>query len=274
MRFLFPSDYFNPKKVDEAYLEQVDCLRNVGFEASVISLEVLASGSAKIFPIPEPGETLVYRGWMLTPNDYCSLVNAVRNAGADVLTSQDEYLATHYLPNWYPLIRDLTPETRFFLIEDDLERELRGLGWSRFFIKDYVKSLKTSVGAIIDEPSAIKTVVAEMQKFRGNIEGGLCVRQVEDFVAETERRYFVAYSKPFAASPNEEVPEIVEECAKRINSQFFSVDVVERTDGCKRVVEIGDGQVSDLVGWTAERFATVWASHSIVQLSPVERRQF
>jgi hypothetical protein len=262
MRFLFPSDYFNPKQVDEAYSEQVGCLQNVGFEASVISLEALASGSAKISPIPQPGETLIYRGWMLAPDDYSRLVDVVRNAGADVLTSHDEYLLTHYLPNWYPLIRDFTPETRFFSAEDDLEHELSRLGWSRFFIKDYVKSLKTSVGSIIDEPSAIREVVAEMQKFRGNIEGGLCVRQVEDFVAETERRYFVMYSKPFAASANQEVPEIVEECAKRINSQFFSVDVVEHADGCKRVVEIGDGQVSDLVGWTAERFATVWAEYS------------
>ncbi|NES95163.1 MAG: ATP-grasp domain-containing protein [Desertifilum sp. SIO1I2] len=261
MRFLFPSDYFNPKQVDEAYSEQVGCLQNVGFEASTISLEALALRSAKIFPVPKPGETLIYRGWMLAPNDYSRLVEAVRNTDADVLTSDDEYLATHYLPNWYPLIRDLTPETHFFSIEDDLERQLGELGWNRFFIKDYVKSLKTSVGSMIDEPSAIRTVVAEMQKFRGNIEGGICVRQVEDFVAETERRYFVVYGRAFAASTSEDVPEIVEECAKRINSQFFSVDVVERTDGCERVVEVGDGQVSDLVGWTAERFATVWAEY-------------
>lgn len=98
-----------------------------------------------------------------------------------------------------------------------------------------------------------------MQKFRGFIEGGLCVRKVEDFISDTERRYFVLHGKPFAPLENEEIPAIVEECAKRINSKFFSVDVVERRDGCKRVVEIGDGQVSDLVGWTSERFATLWA---------------
>jgi ATP-grasp domain, R2K clade family 3 len=54
------------------------------------------------------------------------------------------------------------------------------------------------------------------------------------------------------------LPQIVFECAKRIESQFFSVDVVERSDGTKRIVEIGDGQVSDIVGWTAERFAQIW----------------
>lgn len=259
MRFLFPSDYFNAKKVDEAFSEQVDCLRNIGFETSVISLEALASGSAKIFPQPDSASKLIYRGWMLTPDDYSLLVNVVVNSGAEVLISRDEYLATHYLPNWYPLIPDLTPETRFFSIDDNLEDELSQIGWSSFFIKDYVKSLKTSIGSMIDEPSAIRTVVAEMQKFRGCIEGGICVRKVENFIPDTERRYFVLDGKPFAPLENDEIPEIVEDCAKRINSKFFSVDVVERSDGCKRVVEIGDGQVSDLVGWTSERFATLWA---------------
>lgn len=262
LRFVFPSDYFNPKKVDEAYGEQANCLRDIGFEISVISLETLASGESRIFPMPEPQSKVVYRGWMLTSGEYWLLVNNVRSAGSEVLISCDEYLATHYLSNWYPLVQDLTPETRFFALYDNLESALSGLGWSKFFIKDYVKSLKTSVGAVISEPTEIRTVVEEMQKFRGSIEGGLCVRQVEDFNFETEKRYFVLCGKSYAASQNEKIPEIVGECAKRINSKFFSVDVIERADGCKRVVEIGDGQVSDLVGWTAERFAVLWVENS------------
>ena len=39
---------------------------------------------------------------------------------------------------------------------------------------------------------------------------------------------------------------------------FFSVDVATRADGILRVVEIGDGQVSDLVGWESARFAELW----------------
>ncbi|WP_317106400.1 hypothetical protein [Chroococcidiopsis sp. SAG 2025] len=37
-------------------------------------------------------------------------------------------------------------------------------------------------GSIIEKPSDIKIVVDEMQKFRGTIEGGVCVRRVEDFI--------------------------------------------------------------------------------------------
>lgn len=263
LRFIFPSDYFNPKKVDETYREQAHCLREKEFEISLISLETLASGKARIFPMPEPQSKVVYRGWMLTPGEYLLLANSVTNVGSEVLISHDEYLLAHYLYNWYPLIHDLTPETQFFPVDDNLEGNLSRLGWSKFFIKDYVKSLKTSVGAVISEPTEIRTVVEEMQKFRGSVEGGLCVRRVEDFIFETEKRYFVLYGKSYAASPNEEIPEIVGECAKRINSKFFSVDVIERADGKMRVVEIGDGQVSDLANeWTKERFAVLWVENS------------
>ena len=41
-------------------------------------------------------------------------------------------------------------------------------------------------------------------------------------------------------------------------SRFFSVDVAKRDDGVLRVVEVGDGQVSDLVGWSVERFVEMW----------------
>ncbi len=259
MRFLFPSDYFKPQRVDSAYTEQCDRLQARGFSTSVISLENLSLGAAKIYPQPDPGEQLIYRGWMLSPDDYSLLVNAVRTTGADLWIDRDEYLSTHYLPNWYPFLQDLTPETHWFNVDTDLENELIKLGWNQFFIKDYVKSLKTSIGSIINHPSEIGQVVAEMSKFRGTIEGGICVRKVEEFITETEQRYFVINGRAFAASTATNIPDIVTACSRRINSKFFSVDIIDRIDGCQRVVEIGDGQVSGLVGWSVDRFTAVWA---------------
>ena len=101
-------------------------------------------------------------------------------------------------------------------------------------------------------------VIAEMEKFRGQIEGGICVRRLEKFRVETEQRYFILHGKTFAAEPDAKIPDIVQEGANRISSPFFSVDAIDRADGVQRIVEIGDGQVSDLVGWTAERFVQLW----------------
>lgn len=98
-----------------------------------------------------------------------------------------------------------------------------------------------------------------MSQFRGVIEGGFCVRRVESFLPETERRYFVVDGVAHTASGD--VPPIVHECVKRLRIPFYSVDVVQRTDGQLRIVEVGDGQVSDLVGWTPEAFAEMLAQH-------------
>jgi len=138
--------------------------------------------------------------------------------------------------------------------------ELSVLNWPEFFIKDYVKSLKTSVGSRIRKPEQVASVVAEMRRFRGVIEGGFCVRRDESFLPDTERRYFVFNGVPHGAE-NDDVPLIVHECVKRLKSSFYSVDVVKRTDGQLRIVEVGDGQVSDLVGWTPKRFASILAEH-------------
>ncbi len=192
---------------------------------------------------------------MLTP----IFIDAIDSMSAKPHTSLANYLATHYLPNWYELLAEFTPETKFYPLDDDLEYELNILGWDKFFIKDYVKSLKTSVGAIVSDPSEIQTVITQMQKFRGRIEGGICVRRVEDFIPETERRYFIINGKSFAADRKTPIPAIVEECTRRIDSKFFSIDLIERRDGVIRVVEIGDGQVSGLVGWTPERFVEIWS---------------
>ena len=48
--------------------------------------------------------------------------------------------------------------------------------------------------------------------------------------------------------------------AGAIPRPFFSVDVARRADGTDHIVEIGDGQVSDLVGWSVERFFDIRAT--------------
>ena len=98
-----------------------------------------------------------------------------------------------------------------------------------------------------------------MRRFRGVIEGGFCIRRVEPFIPETERRYFVIDGVAHGAAG--EVPPIIEECTKRLSSRFYSVDVVQRRDGEFRIVEVGDGQVSDLVGWTPRQFADILGQH-------------
>ncbi len=174
------------------------------------------------------------------------------------MTALETYLACHHLPNWYPLLSGLTPRTVTFPPDADLKAELDALGWDAYFIKDYVKSLKTDSGSLLRSTDGAQRLVSDMIKFRGEIEGGFCVREVEDYIPDSEVRYFVIRGTPFANNPCDSIPAIVTEVVARIHSPFFSVDVAERDDGVERVIEVGDGQVSDVVGWTPERLARIW----------------
>lgn len=253
--FLYPSDPLHPKRPDEIFAAELEAMRDAGFGVSIVSLEDLAMGIFRALP-PLPPSLIIYRGWMLSPADYQELIKGMTKAQATPLSDLSAYLSAHHLPNWYPKLIDLTPETRIYPASVDLTAEQQKLGWPQYFIKDYVKSLKTSTGSLVTTRAQAQTVAAKMLHFRGTIEGGYCVRRVEDFLPATERRYFVLNGVPHAFSGP--IPAIVMECVKRIQSPFYSVDVIERTDGALRIVEIGDGQVSDLVGWEPKHFASIF----------------
>lgn len=258
LHFLFPSDPLEPKDPDDIFSEQAEAMRGLGFGTSLFSLEELQIGNFKLRgPIPQSA-TVVYRGWMLNAVDYQKLVDFIGARGAVPLTSVEAYLSCHHLPKWYPLISEFTAETRIFPSDCDLSAELSILGWDKYFLKDYVKSLKTSVGSVVSKPDEVATVLTEMKRIRGTIEGGVCVRRFESFRKGSETRYFVVDGIPYASSGG--VPDPVAQCSRRIKSPFFSVDVAIREDGVERVVEIGDGQVSDLVGWSVSDFAMLWAT--------------
>ncbi len=257
LHFVFPASPLDLRSIEPDFERQGHALAEAGFSTSLISDGTFDSGAPLV---RVPGEsTVVYRGWMVDPLQYERFAGAVTATGASLLTSAAAYRRTHYLPEWYPLLRDLTPETVIVPPDADLERELVRLGWGEFFIKDYVKSLKTAPGPIVRDPSEAKPLVEAMLRYRGTIEGGFCVRRLEHFVPGGEKRFFVLDQRP-AGAEGDAVPDIVRVVAERIESRFYSVDIAQNEHGTWRVVEIGDGQVSDPVGWSESAFVGFWRS--------------
>lgn len=252
--FAFTSDPLRPARVDVAFEEQAEALREAG-----VVVTTYDGSRARIRPVDGiAGATLVYRGWMMNADEYATFERAIRDAGATPLTDVDAYLSAHHAPRWIPVLGELTPETAFFDADADVESELTRLGWDGFVLKDWVKSLKTSRGSILRDPALAPELVEEMRKFRGTIEGGLVVRRLEPLLPQTERRYFALDGRVWSATDDAPPPLAAEVAARVRTTRFFSVDVAERADGQQRVVEIGDGQVSDLVGWSPIRFAEMW----------------
>ena len=252
MRLLYPSNPLRAREPDEQYAEEFGRAGRLGFERSLFSFEGFTAHEFRMIPSPSRSELVVYRGWMMKPSEYAGLHRALVQLGAVPLTSPHEYQLCHYLPGWYETLKEFTPETRFFTESDDIAAEVGRLGWKGCFLKDYVKSVSAEGGAIAREPEQIRDVITRMRKFRGEIEGGICARRVEDFEIGSEQRHFVFRGKAFSLT--ESAPAIVAAAAERVASPLFSVDTVVRRDGVMRIVELGDGQVSDLKRWPAERF--------------------
>ena len=123
------------------FTDQWSALTRAGFSASLCSDAVLA-GTKALRNVP-PGSVVVYRGWMVKGEEYAALTKRIEECGAKAFTSPREYLATHHLPNWYPLLSDLTPETRVISANANVVAGLRASAGAHF-LKDYVKSLKTA----------------------------------------------------------------------------------------------------------------------------------
>jgi hypothetical protein len=255
MHLLFPSDPFGKSAVDEAYAEEFQAARAVGLSCSLFSFEDFEAGEFKPRPALPTDEQVLYRGWMLTPENYLRLHEAVVAKGSTLKINPLQYRHCHYLPEWYSLCEEFTPETIFAPRNADFVAVLAGKHWPAYFVKDYVKSLTTQRGSVAATPQEVAEVVSLIEQYRGMVEGGVCIRRFEQLLPETEERYFVFNGQAHARTGN--APPLVHELAARIESPFFSVDLVSSESAGLRLIELGDGQVSDRKKWPAERFASM-----------------
>jgi hypothetical protein len=123
------------------------------------------------------------------------------------------------------------------------------------------------LGSIANSPSEVEQILGQIATYRGEIEGGVAVRRVENYRTGTEKRYFVVHGIPYAADGS--IPTLVQNIADIIDAPFYSVDVVENSLGELRLVELGDGQVSDRKTWPMTKFIEVIAAIA----KPTNRRQ-
>lgn len=257
--FLMPSDRMSPRQVDPVFRLQAEQLRAQGYDVSLVNDDVFRDGD----PIRNivAGSIVIYRGWMVKLDEYRRLNDSICSAGATLLTDPQSYALTHHLPNWYETLAEFTAETVVIKSSDDLVQTIAQLDWGGYFLKDFVKSLKVAGGSIVYSEADARRWVEQMIEYRDELEGGICIRRIEAFAPESERRYFVLNGVAHSAGGGA-IPPPVQAAVDRIRSPFYSVDVAVTTDNRFRIVEIGDGQVSDLVGWTAEQFAAMWPLRS------------
>ncbi|MBX2859048.1 MAG: ATP-grasp domain-containing protein [Cellvibrionaceae bacterium] len=260
MRVIFPYNPLNEKEADGAFNDEYLQLKQKGIACSLFDYDALQFNEFRPKPGLNEGDLVLYRGWMLNPKAYEKLSNLVGKRGGKMLTSTANFLKSHHLPGWYKQVHEFTPETIFINHEKDVVSAAEQSGWCKFFVKDFVKSNYSERGSIANSPQEINEIIGLIRKHRGDIEGGIALRRVETFIEESEVRYFVFNGKPY--SPTGGVPPLVGEIAARHKAPFYSVDIVQRADGELRLIEIGDGQVSDIKNWQVTVFCQVLVENS------------
>ena len=136
---------------------------------------------------------------------------------------------------------------------------MAGLGPAPAVLRDWVKSAKHAwnQAAYLPNPNdwqAVARVARRLVELRAtDFVGGFVVRAWERFTGAEVRSWWVEGAcKLLTAHPDtpEAVPPLVDTgpfaaAVATLGARFVTVDLAQRTDGVWRVVEVGDGQVSD-----------------------------
>jgi hypothetical protein len=279
---LYCCDPLDTRSPDEAYRLEAEAAERLGVPYSLVSYEALVNEGdpqravRRVPQQPEPALAL-YRGWMLTPDAYRLLYEALLAKGLRLVNDPAAYLHCHHLPESYAVIEGHTPRSVWTEVrgEVDLDRVmqlLRPFGPAPVVVKDYVKSQKHAWDEACFIPSAsdratVERVVRRFLELQGpDLAGGLVFREFVAFEPvgrhpksgmplTREYRLFFLDGWPLlcaeyweegdyrgAGPPVEHFAGI----ATGVKSRFFTMDVAKRKDGGWMVVELGDGQVAGL----------------------------
>jgi hypothetical protein len=299
MKLIFCVDPLDNRQPDSAYESEVAAAEKLGIHYELISYEALVYDNEPLKAVrrvteysgSEPG---IYRGWMLKPDQYKLLYEALSNRGITLINDPAAYTHCHYLPESYSLIQPYTPKSVWLdtdadsLNLDKIMRIIEVFGSGAVVVKDYVKSQKHDWNEAFYIPSAsdqdaVERVVRRFIELQDNdLNKGLVFRE---FVAlepigkhsksgmplTLEFRVFFLDGEPIYVSKYweegvyaREGPEIQSfyDVAKLIKSRFFTMDIAKRADGQWMIVELGDAQVAGLPDdANAEEFYAAIDSH-------------
>ncbi|GAA3137637.1 ATP-grasp domain-containing protein [Planomonospora alba] len=267
MGFLFCADPLRPRRVDPHFGPEALAVRDGDGRVALVDHDALTAGRTgeAVARVPDGFGPVWYRGWMLRSGQYAALEEALRARGCRLLTDAGAYRRAHELPGWLRCFEDLTPRTAVVPMAPGgrapggrrLARLAGGLGETGFVVKDYVKSRKHEwlQACYAPDLDALERVAARFVELQGeDLTGGLVIRGFEHFTGAQVRVWWLdgeaVFAGPHPDSPGDAVerPEIlgdVREAVRRLGARFVTTDLVRRADGAWRVIEVGDGQVSD-----------------------------
>lgn len=268
--FIYPRDIFDKRAVDEAFAKEAHYVQLTGQHTIALmdSLALSENVPRKVFQnlsLHSGVSDVVYRGWMLTVEEYSQLEEILRENGITLKTSSQQYEKAHHLPGWYGEFESLTPKTYLWNLfgDESLEDFCAGLPERAYVIKDYVKSRKHEwdTACFAHSVSVLGNVINEfvrLQQEENSFVGEVVVREFERFNSTAgEARVWWVDGELVASLPHPDNPDrlpvidkdflnTVQASVKNLDCPFVVTDIASTVAGGWRVIEVGDGQVSGL----------------------------
>lgn len=285
MNILFcDSPFDNKPVVDIDFEDEFLAAKETGFSVHLFSYERLTKDNNAEFAIKSIKhcntlQKMIYRGWMLKPFQYTLLYNALLTRNYKLINSPAEYQNCHYLPDSYRFISGHTPATIWLKMGnqnveyDEIFKEIEAFGNSPLIVKDFVKSQKHYWDSACYIPSAanrdnVKAVIKRFVELQGtDLNEGLVIRAfvgLQDLQIHSksgmplkqEYRLFFLHGQLLGCynyweegeylTDEQPPPDLFRDVAKKVESNFFSMDIAKTKTGEWIIIELGDGQVAGL----------------------------
>lgn len=265
---IYPSKYNSINCIDEDYSIEEKYAKKHNLMTSYFNFDDFTTFNKKLKVSIEEAFTepvlAVYRGWMMSVEDYTRFYNELKALyNIELITTPEQYENTHYFIKSYDKIKEHTPKTIWFSDNEtiDWDKVRHELG-EKFIVKDYVKSVKG-----FDFPEYLESnmsneeldnYINKFREIRGNLfAGGIVLKQyVELDIKNGHTHEFRAfYNENFVmilyhnSCNTEDIIQMEQTFEWKadltcIDSPFYTVDFARLDNGDIIVIEIGDGQVS------------------------------
>lgn len=270
---LFGRPYAAPDGEDRFELEAL-AAEELGIESYAIPLDPVVNGEPEraLRRLPRPrGRQWLYRGWMLSEEEYTGLAEAMHERDEEFVVDPESFAEAMYAPSYLPLLGDHTALARWTDGEDireawELAQELGPPPW---VLKDHVKSAKelwhracfVPEGATYDDFA--ETCERLLQARGDRFERGFVIKRYLELatlpgwtpeqrrVTDEHRLVFwegrlVAHAPYYDVESTLEDPRQFAFLGRTIGSPFFTADVARLARGGYTVIEINDGGCSVL----------------------------
>lgn len=260
---LVPSDPLRPRHPDEHFAAEAEAAREAGVAVALVDHDALCRNGAEaaVQHVPTSDEPALYRGWMLRSEQYEAFERALGARGLKLRTTAAQFRRAHELPGWCDALTRLTPESVWTASagEADFRAACANLGAGAAVLRDYTKSMKhywheaAYIPDIADADAAWRVARRFLELREDAFVGGFVLRRFERFASNEVRTWWrdgecvLVSVHPDTAGELTLEPDLsaVAPRVAALGLPFVSVDLAQREDGVWRVIELGDGQVSD-----------------------------